>query len=102
VEVGHLYVEEEKVRLERQDALDRLPPAGARGDDRGAAALLEHSNQPPSGYGFIVGYDRGDRSHPAAANETPVALSSAVACSSRRRRSGVVPSSSVVSRAARK
>src|SRR4029079_15412048 len=102
VEIRHLHVEEQKVRTERDDPLDRVPSTSASGDDRRPAALLEHWNETTACNGLIVGHDCGDRRHPAPTNETPLARNSAVAASSRRRRSGVAPSSSVDSSAARR
>jgi hypothetical protein len=65
VEVRHLDVEKEQLRLERGHLLDRLPSAGACSNDFDLAGFLCQADDAPAGNGFVVGYDGGEHLKPS-------------------------------------
>ncbi len=65
VEIRHLDVEKEQLRLERGHLLDCLASAGARGDDFDLAGFLCQADDAPAGNGFVVGYDGGEHLRPS-------------------------------------
>ena len=57
VEIWHLHVEKEQIRLKRDDLLDGLSPTGACGDDFRGACFFDESHEALARDFFVVGND---------------------------------------------